>query len=74
MRRARQWPCQFAGRLGLGCGISGLSHCELGMYFKFVPGKKRAVLGWHAVDVVVHLAGPGLFNMRLELTRARIAC
>ena len=44
------------------------------MYFKCVPGKKRAVLGWHAVDVVVHLAGPELFNMSLELTRARIAC
>ena len=72
-RRARQLPCQFAGHLGLGHGISGLSHCKLGMYSS-VPGKKRAVLGWYAVDVDVHLAGPKPLPMDLELFRARTAC
>ena len=57
MRRARQLPCQFAGHLGLEHEISGLSHFKMGTYSS-LPGKKRAVLGWHAVDVDVHLAGP----------------
>ena len=71
--QARQLPCQFAEHLGLEHGISGLSQFKLGMCSS-VPGKKSAVLGWHVVDVDVHLVGPNLLPMNLGLFRARTAC